>query len=126
MLLEVVETHPVAERRCADVPLHGMAGRPAAEGLRADVERRLDAAARVVPRATHAAQLPTGPEVAGAHLRIGLEAAAGQHHGLRGNLFVAGGPPSPDPADRAVGRPQQIAHLGRVTHLDTALFGALE
>ena len=39
VLLEVVEDHAVAERRGADVPLHRVAGRPAAEGLRADLER---------------------------------------------------------------------------------------
>ena len=118
MLLEVVEHHAVAERRRADVPLHRVTGGPAAERLRADVQRRLDAVAGVVPRAAHAAELPARAEVAHAHLRVGLEAAAGQHHRLRGDVLVAVGTLDANAGDVALAVLEQLAQSRLVADLD--------
>ena len=49
----------------------------------------LDAVAGVVPRAAHPAQLPARPEIADAHFRVRLEAAAGQHHGAAVDVLEA-------------------------------------
>src|SRR5580704_8713275 len=125
MLLEVVENHPVAKRRRADVPLDGVTGGPAAEGLRADIQRSLYAAARVVPRAANTTQLPARAKVARAHFRIGFEAAAGKHDGFRGDVLVAARALDSNAADGTVARLQQVAHLGRVAHLDAPLLRAL-
>src|SRR5262249_54077950 len=64
------------------VPADGVAARPVAGRHGADVERHADAVARVEARAAHLGELPAGPQVARAHLGVGLEAAGGQHHAL--------------------------------------------
>src|SRR6185436_13719153 len=56
---------------------------PVAVRAGADLERHLQAFAQVVARAAHLRELPARTEVARAPFGVGLEAAAGQHHGLR-------------------------------------------
>jgi hypothetical protein len=70
-----------------------------AERGSADLQRRLDAVARVVPGATNARHLPAGPEIAHAHFRIGLEPAAGEHDGIRTDVLVASGTERGDAGD---------------------------
>ena len=82
VLLEAVADIEVAERRRVQIPLHRMAPDqwPADGG--ADIERHLEPLAGVVLGAAHLGQIPIGAEIARAHLGIGLEPAAGEHHRL--------------------------------------------
>src|SRR2546426_277768 len=89
MLLEVVADFAVAVPGGVVVPLHGVTAAPVTPRLRADVERHADAVARVVRGAAHAREVPVGPEVTRAHLHVGLEAAGGEHHGLRLQALAA-------------------------------------
>ena len=83
VLLELVADVDVAELRRVAVPAGGVAARPVAVGRGADVERHLQAVADVEARAAHLGEFPARAEVARAHLGVGLEAAAGEHHRLR-------------------------------------------
>src|SRR5262249_32312889 len=76
VLLEHVADLAVAEGRRVHVPLHGVARGPVPIGLGADVERHLDALARVLARAARAGQVPVRPDVARAPFRLGLGAPA--------------------------------------------------
>ncbi len=126
VLLEVVEHHAVAEGRRADVPLHRVARRPAAEGLRVDLERGAQAVAGVVARAAHPARLPARPVVAHAHLGVGLEAAAGEHHVAAVDVGIAAGPHDVHAGDRARAVLQQPPQAGGVADLDAEALGLLD
>src|SRR5690606_39437454 len=66
---------------CVHVPADCVTARPVAVGHGADVERHADAVAGVEARAAHLGDVPAGAEIARAPLGVGLEAAAGEHHG---------------------------------------------
>src|SRR6267378_329632 len=89
VLLEVVADLAVAVPRGVVVPLHGVTAAPVAPRLRADVERHADAVAGVVRGAAHAGEVPVGPEVARAHLHVGLEAPGGEDDGVRLDRLAA-------------------------------------
>ena len=126
VLLEVVEHPAVAERRRGDVPGDRVAARPVAERDGADVERHADAVAGVVAGAAHAGEVPALAEIAHAHLGVGLEAAAGEHHRLGGDVLVAGLAADGDAGDAAVAVLQQLGRAGAVADLDADLAAALE
>ena len=86
VLLELVAHREVAELGCVALPAHGVTARPVADRGGADVERHADHVAGVEARAAHLGQLPARAEVARAPLGVGLEAAAGEHHGFRLHL----------------------------------------
>ena len=86
MLLEIVAHREVAEFRRVAVPADGVAARPVAGRHGADVERHLDAVAGVETGAADLGEFPQRPEIARAHLGIGLEAAGRQHHAFRFHL----------------------------------------
>lgn len=71
-----------------------MAAGPVAGRPRADVQGHPDAVAGVEPGAAHLGQVPARTEVAGPPRGVGLEAAAGQDHGVRGDHL---GVPVPGP-----------------------------
>ena len=103
-----------------------MASAVVAERLRADVERHLVAVAGVVADAAHLGELPAGAEVAGAHLRVGLEAAAREHDRIAGQ-----GLPAVRRAHGDAVHPSGVvllqSHRGVVVpHVDAALDGDLE
>src|SRR5260370_18760097 len=81
MLLELVASRQVAEFRGVAFPLHGVAARPVTGRAGADLKRHADAVAGVPAAAAHLCQIPAGAEIARAHFRIGLEAAAGKDDG---------------------------------------------
>ena len=64
-----------------------MAAAPVAVGLRACLQRHLESLAGIVRRSAHFGVLPRGPEVARAHLRVRLEAPAGEHHSLSNSVI---------------------------------------
>ena len=86
MLLEIVADRQVAELRRVAVPADRVAARPVAGRHGADVQRHLDAVAGVEAGAAHLGEVPARAEIARAHLGIGLEPAAGQHHAFRLHL----------------------------------------
>ena len=120
LLVEVGDSR-VAEGRRVEVPGDGVAAAPVAEWLRADVERHLDALAGVEPHAADLGELPPRAEVARAHLRVGLEAAAGEHDRLGAQLLVPAGRLDDDARDTrgVVGR--EADGGGVVAHLDAPL-----
>ena len=125
VLLEVVADREVAELRRVVVPLHRVRARPVAEARRADGERHVDAVAGVVGRAAHFRELPAGPEIARAHLGVGFEAAAGDHHGLAGDVLeVAVGFHLQARDGLAVVDQRDAARV--VADLDAVLLGELE
>src|SRR6266545_5058249 len=71
------------------VPGDSVAAAPVAVWLRPDVKRRLDRVARVEAGPANLCQLPVGPQVAGPHLLVGLEAARREHHGRAGDVRIA-------------------------------------
>ena len=82
----------------------------------ADVQRHADAFAGVEPRAAHLGEFPAGAQVAGAPFGVGLEAAAGQHHGLGADIAGAAALPDADAPDAVVVRdqlPRRRAELDR-------------
>ena len=79
MLLEIVADIEVSEFRRVHVPADGMAARPVAVRLGADLQRHVDAGAGVEAGAAHLGEIPGRSEIARAHLSVALEAAAGQH-----------------------------------------------
>src|SRR5690606_31843732 len=82
MLLALVADREIAELRGVALPGHRVAAGPVAHRGGADVERHANDLARVEARAAHLGELPAGAEVAGPHLRIGLEATSGQDDGF--------------------------------------------
>ena len=55
----------------------------------ADIERHLQAIARIEPRAAHLRQIPAGAEIARAPFRVRFKSAAGEHHGPGRDLLRA-------------------------------------
>src|SRR5262249_58472177 len=86
VLLELIAHALVAELGRVEVPAGGVAARPVAAWLSADRERHAQAVAHVEAGAAHLGELPAGPEIARAPFGVGLEAAAGEHHGAGGKL----------------------------------------
>src|SRR6185437_1908359 len=84
--------------------------------------RHADAVAGVVARAAHLGEVPARSEIAGAPFRIGLEAAAGQHHRLGAQFAHFAVLPHPHAFD-AVAVEQQIDAAGGVADLDAAFLG---
>src|SRR5256886_6140029 len=126
MLLEVVADFAVAVPGGVVVPLHGVTAAPVAPRLRADVERHADAVARVVRGAAHAREGPVGPEIARAHLHVGLEAAGGEHHGLGGGALAAPvGGADLDSRDGAARVGEQAVRLGLEADVDALLLRRL-
>ena len=82
VLLEIVADRQIAEFGRVVVPPDRVAARPVAVRHRADIERHLDAAAGVEAGAAHLREVPARPEIARAHLGIGLEPAGRQHDRL--------------------------------------------
>src|SRR5207302_5094208 len=80
VLLELVADREVAELRGVPLPSHGVAARPVADRLRADVERHADRVAGVEARAAHLGELPAGPQVARAPFGVRLEASRREGH----------------------------------------------
>ena len=74
---------------------------PMPVGLCADVEGQLKRLAGIEPGAAHLDAVPAGAEVAGPHLRVGLEAAGSEDDGLRGHVLGAPAGPDPDPGHGA-------------------------
>src|SRR5207247_1934201 len=87
VLLELVADREVAELRGVSLPGHGVAARPVAGRLRADVERHADRVAGVEARAAHFGELPAGAQVARAPLGIRLKAACGEHYRPAFNFY---------------------------------------
>src|SRR5438874_9031308 len=83
MLLKIVPHLPVAMPRGVVIPLHGMTTTPVTPRFGTDVEGHADAVAGVVRGAAHTREVPVGAEISRAHLDVGLEAAGGEHDGLR-------------------------------------------
>src|SRR2546426_2076652 len=79
VLLELVADGELAELGRVPVPAAGVAARPVAEGVGADLQGHAEAVAGVEARAAHLGQLPARTEVARPPLGVGLEAAAGEH-----------------------------------------------
>ena len=111
----------IAEFRRVQLPLHGMATRPVAARRGADVERHADAVAGVVTGAAHLGEVPAGSEIARAPFRIGLEAAAGEHHRF-GAQFAHVAMLAHAHAFDAVAVEQQIEPARRIADVDAALF----
>ena len=88
-------------RRGVQVPCHGVAAAPVSKGLGADLQRHPYAVAGIEPGATHLGQLPARAQVAGAHLGVSLESAAGQHHRPATHL--------PEPVGVAHRKPNNVA-----------------
>ena len=78
---------PVGRR--ARVPLDRVAAAPVSVGLGAVGERGAQHLAGVVRRAADLRHVPVRAEVGGAHLRVGLEAARGEHDRARAQLLRA-------------------------------------
>src|SRR5207247_9034052 len=80
VILDLVADSEVAELRGVPLPCHGMAARPVADRLCADVERHADRVAGVEPRAAHLGELPAGAQVARAPFGIRLESSRREDH----------------------------------------------
>ena len=87
MLLEQLGHRAVPGWRGIEIPGHGVAAAPVPVGLRPDLQRHIDAIARVVGNAAHLGQFPALAEIAGAHFRIRFKAATSQYHGLGVQVF---------------------------------------
>ena len=107
MLLEIVADREVAEFRRVAIPADRMAARPVAGRHRADVQRHADAVAGVEARAADLGEIPAGPEIARAHLGIGLKAAGRQHHAFGPHLDGAAVMLHPHALDAVVIRDQR-------------------
>ena len=117
VLLETVADIEVADRRGVQIPLHRVAARPVPGRRGADIERHLEALAGVVFGAAHLGQIPVGAEIAGAHLGIGLEPAAGEDHRLRPQIHLPAPMAHPHAGDAVIALQQ--GEGGRfVQHLD--------
>ena len=86
VLLEAVAHGEVAEVRCIPVPGDRVAAGPVAGRHGAGLQRHADAVTLVEAGPAHLGEVPAGPEIARPPGGVGLEAAAGQHHGARVNL----------------------------------------
>src|SRR3981081_4175392 len=86
VLLELVADRKIAELGRVHLPADRMAARPVAARAGADRERHADAVAAVEAAAAHLGEVPAGAQIARAPFRIGLEAAAGEHHRLAAQL----------------------------------------
>ena len=82
VLLELVSDPEIAEFGRVPFPADRVAARPVAGRRGAHVERHADHVSGVEARAAHLGKLPIGSEITGAPLRVRLEAAAREHHGL--------------------------------------------
>ena len=80
-----------------------MAVGPASERQGADLMRHGQPISAVVRHAAELDSLPLGPEETRAHLRVGLEAAAGQDHRSGVNIEVPFQGLRPNPCDAAPG-----------------------
>ena len=80
VLLELVADREIAIGRSVDVPRHRMGTGPMAVGPCADRHRHVEPGAHIESRTAHPRHFPTGAKVLCPHFRIGLEAAAGEHH----------------------------------------------
>jgi hypothetical protein len=81
VLLEGIADGEVAELRRVAVPADGVTAGPVASRRGSDVEGHAQAVAGVEAGAAHLREIPAGAEIARAPFGVGLEAAAGQHHG---------------------------------------------
>ena len=99
---------------------------PVAVRLRTDVESHADALAGVVAGAAHLRQLPAGAHVAGAHLRVRLEAAGRHHDGARLEALEAVGAARLHAAHGAGVVHDQPDGLRAVAHLDAVVGGGVE
>ncbi len=75
----------------------------------------------IVARAPHLGGIPGLPQIAGPPFRIGLEAAASQHHSPGADLANAAGTLGGDPGDPAGSVPEQPDGSGLVAHLHPQL-----
>ena len=114
----------VARRRRARVPLDRVAAAPVPVGLGAVRQRRAQDLAGVVGRAAHLGHVPVRPEVGRAHLRVGLEAARGEHDSARAqDLARPTGVAHGDAADGTVVAAHEILDRGAMAQLDPVAFG---
>ena len=131
VFLELVADREVAELRRVHLPLHRVAAGPVAAGTRADVESHADAVTGIEARAAHLREVPAGPEVAGAPLGIGFEAAAREYDRFAAQLAFGAVVPDanacdPHPVVEEAERARAIANLdaalcgGVGEHLDQA------
>ena len=102
-----------------------MAAGPLAIGLRADVERHLDAVAGVVTRTTHLGEIPARSEIARTPFAVGFKATAGKddrrrthNPGLVVNDYL-------DALDTLF-TAQELGDACTVTHVDAVLLGGAE
>ena len=86
VLLEAVAHGEVAEIRCIPVPSDRVAAGPVAGRHGAGLQRHADAVTLIEAGPAHLGKVPAGPQIARPPGGVGLEAAAGQHHGARVNL----------------------------------------
>ena len=109
----------VAGRRGPRVPLDRVTAAPVPVGLGAVRERRAQHLPGVVGRAAHLGHVPVRPEVGRAHLRVGLEAAGGEHDRAGAQVLARPvGVPDGDAGDRTVVAAQEVLDGGAVAQLD--------
>src|SRR5262249_5803799 len=106
----------IAEFRRVHLPLHRVASRPVAAGACTDIHRHADAIAGIETRAAHLRQVPAGPEIARAPLRVGLETAAREHDRFATQLTFGAVVPDahaadPDAVMEQAERPRAVANL---------------
>ena len=104
----------------------GVAAGPLAVGQGAHLHRHAQTVAGVVARAPHLGVVPRAPEVACPPLRVGLEAAAAEHHRARGQVLEPVGPARGHSGDASAAVLQQPLRRGVVAHLDAHALGDAE
>src|SRR5690606_10806001 len=125
LLVEVADA-AIAGWRRVQVPRHRVRAGPVAVRLRPDVERHLDAVARVVACAAYLRELPAGAQVPRAHLGGRLEAAGGEYDGAALELVEALGIADAQAVHAAAVVDEQRAGLRAVAHLDAVPVDGVE
>lgn len=121
MLLELIADIQVAVGRRVQVPGHRMAAGPVPIGHGADIERHGEPFPVVVFGAAHLGEVPAGAEVAGAHLLVRFEPAAGQHHRLRVEIQYLALVAAAHAVHAAILVIQQVGRRRLVQHVDARL-----
>src|SRR5205823_10053490 len=85
----------------------GMRAGPMPVWRRAEIERHAEPLPGVEAAAAHLRQIPARPEIAGAHLGIGLAPAASEHDGARAQIDKAPLMPYPHAADPVIALQQR-------------------
>ena len=117
MLLEAVADGEVTEVGRVAVPADRVASGPVAVCHCSDVQGHRDAVTGVEARAAHLREIPSGAEVAGTPLRVRLEAARSDDHGVGADLARVAAGPDPHAPNAVVVR-QQRKSAAAVANVD--------